>query len=58
MTKQCKNLIERVEPKTLNSNQHMFDCTDPDKVYCSTFGDSGNSDDNLLPYAEEIQDQK
>ena len=36
----------------------MFDSTEPDRVYCSFFGDTENDDDNVLPYGEEIQDKK
>ena len=42
MTKQCKNFMERVEAKTVNSKQPMFDGADPYRVYYITFGDTYN----------------
>ena len=58
LTKQCKIFMEHVEAKIGNSKKPLFDGTDPEGVYYSDFGDKDNSDDNVLPYAEEIQDQK
>ena len=50
--------MERVEAKIGNDKQHMFDVTDPDRVYYSSFGDNDNADEKVLSYGEEIQDQK
>ena len=58
MNKQCKNFMERVEANIGNSKQPLFDGTDPDRVYYSTFWYTKNSDNNVLTYGEEIQDQK
>ena len=58
MTKQCKNFMERVEAKIGNAKQPLFDGSDPDRVYYSAFGDTNNSDVNILTYGEEIQYQK
>ena len=55
MTKQCKNFMERVEAKIVNSKQPMFDRTEPDRVYYSAFGDTGDPQENLLTYEEEIK---
>ena len=33
MAKKCNNSMERVEAKIVNSKQHMFYGTDPDRVY-------------------------
>ena len=58
MTKQCRDFMERVEAKIVNSKQPLFDGTEPDIVYYSAFGDTDDADNNLLPYGEDIQDQK
>ena len=58
MTKQCNNFMEILEAKTGNSKQPTFDGTDPEIVYYIAFGDTDDSDDNVLPYGEEIQHQK
>ena len=58
MTKQCKNFMERVEAKIVNSKQPIFDRTEPDRVYYSAFGDTGDPQENLLTYEEEIKKQK
>ena len=50
MTKQCNNCMERVEDKIVNVNQHLFDGTDPDRVYYSAFGDTDDADNSMLPY--------
>ena len=58
MTKQCNNFMGCVEDKIGDSKQPLFDGMDPEIVYYSAFGDAGNSENNVLPYGEEIQDQK
>ena len=58
MTKRCKNFIKRVEAKFGNSKQPLFDGMDPDRVYYSSFGDTEDTDNNVLPYGEDIQYQK
>ena len=50
--------MEPVEDKTGNAKQHMFYGVDPDRLYYSGFGDTKNTDKNLLPYKKDIQDQK
>ena len=50
--------MELVKAKIGNSKKPLFDGTDPDRVYCSAFGDTDNYFDNMLPYGEYIQDQK
>ena len=50
--------MEPVEAKIVNATQPLFDGMDPDRVYYSDFGDTKDSDDNVLPYGEEIQYQK
>ena len=50
--------MDRVETKIGNDNQPMFDGIDPDRVYNSAFGYTNDSGYNVLPYGEEIQDQK
>ena len=55
MTKRCKNFIKRVEAKFGNSKQPLFDGMDPDRVYYSSFGDTEDTDNNVLPYGEDIQ---
>ena len=47
-----------MEAKIGNAKQLLFDGMDPDRVYYSDFGDTKDSDDNVLPYGEEIQYQK
>ena len=54
MTKQYNNFMERVETKIGNSKQPLFDGTEPDRLYCSTFGYTDNASYNLLPYVEKI----
>ena len=58
MTKKCKNFMERVEARIVNSKQPLFGVTYPNRVYYSSFGDTDNADDNVLSYGEDIQDQK
>ena len=55
ITKHCENFMERVEAKIGNTKQHLFDGTNPDRLYCSDFGDTGDDDANMLHYGEEIQ---
>ena len=55
MKKKCKNFMECEEAKIGNVNQPLFHGTDPYRVYYSAFGDTKNSEDNLLTYGEEIQ---
>ena len=50
--------MERVEAKNVNSKQHLFDGTYPERVYCSAFGDTDDAEYNVLHYSEDIQDQK
>ena len=50
--------MECVEAKIGNSEQPLFNGTEPDRVYYSAFGDTNDADKNLLPYGEYIQDQK
>ena len=50
--------MEPLEDKIGNGNQPLFDGTDTDRLNCSTFGDTGNSYNNLLSYGEQIQYQK
>ena len=47
--------MEYVEAKIGNANQHLFDGTDPWRLYYSAFGDTKGADNNMLPYGEEIQ---
>ena len=58
MTKQCNHFMERVESKIGNAKQTLFYGTYSDRAYYSRFGDIDNADNNVLPYGEEIQDQK
>ena len=53
-TKQCKNFMERVEDKILNYTQPLFHGTEPYEVYYSAFRDTEDSDNNILPYGENI----
>ena len=55
MTNHCNNFMERVEAKIVNSKQPIFDRTEPDRVYYSAFGDTGDPQENLLTYEEEIK---
>ena len=50
--------MERVEDKIGNAKQALFDGTYPERIYYSDFGDTKNSEENLLPYGEDIQYQK
>ena len=47
--------MERVEAKIGNAKQPLFDGMEPDRVYYSAFGDTDNTDENVLPYGEESQ---
>ena len=47
-----------MEDKSGNDKQHLFDCTDTERVYYSDSGDTNNDDDNVLPYGEDIQYHK
>ena len=47
-----------MEDQFINSKKPLFDGTDPYRVYYIAFGDTNDADKNLLPYEEEIQDQK
>ena len=47
-----------MEDKSGNDKQHLFDSTDPERVYYSDSGDTNNDDDNVLPYGEDIQYHK
>ena len=58
MTKQCKNFLELVEISIGNDKQPLFDGADPDILYYSDFGDTNDAYNNVLPYGEDIQDQK
>ena len=58
MNKQCNNLMEHTEAKIGNGKQPLFDDMNPDRVYCSAFGYTVDDDNNVLPYGEDIQDQK
>ena len=50
--------MERGKSKIVNYKQYLFDGIDPDRVYNSAFGYTNDSGYNVLPYGEEIQDQK
>ena len=50
--------MERVQVKIGNTKQHLFDVTDPYRVYYSTLGETEDSDDSVLPYGEYIQNNK
>ena len=50
--------MKRVEVKNGNDKQHLFDGTDPDILYYSIFGDTNDTYNNVLPYGEDIQNQK
>ena len=50
--------MERVEAKIGNANQPMFDVTELDRVYYTSFGDTDDDGNNVLPYGEDIQDHK
>ena len=50
--------MDRVETKIGNDNQPMFDGIDPDRVYYSAFVETKDAGNTMLPYGEEIQDQK
>ena len=50
--------MECVEAKIGNARQPMFDDIEPDREYYIYFGDSDDTEKNLLPYGEEIKDQK
>ena len=50
--------MERVEAKIGNAKQPLFDGTDPERVYYSAFGEIDDADNNVLPYGEQIQEQK
>ena len=50
--------MEHAEAKIGNYKQPLFDGTETDILYQSAFGYTDNADKNVLPYGEEIQDQK
>ena len=50
--------MEPVEAKIGNAKKYMFDGMDPDRVYYSGFGDTNDSDNNLLHYGKDIKYQK
>ena len=58
MTRQCQNFMEPVEAKIVNAQESLFGGTKPDRVYYSVFGGIYDAGENVLPYGEEIQDQK
>ena len=47
-----------MEVKIGNTKQPLFDGTKPDRLYYSEFGDTYNTENNVLHYGEEIQDHK
>ena len=47
MTEKCKNFMELVEAKIGNAKLSLFDGTNPDIIYYSDFGDTGDAEKNL-----------
>ena len=58
MAKRTSNFTKSVEGRISNHNKLIYDLVDPDRIYVSVFGDQPCEDDRLLPYGEEIMDQK
>ena len=58
MISSCRKFMKSVESKIGNEKVPIYDASKPDKIYFSAFGEHDDDDDNLLPYGEEIVDQK
>ena len=58
MVKITSNFAQSVEGRIGNHRQPIYDLVDRDIIYFATFGDQSDEDDRLLPYGEEIMDQK
>ena len=58
MTNRCNDSMERVEVKIINDKQTMFYGMDSYRVYYSAFGDTNDTDNNVLPFVEDIHHQK
>ena len=41
-----------------NAKHNMFDGKELGKLYDSDFGETDDANNNILPYGEDIQDQK
>ena len=49
--------MKHVDAKIVNAKQPLFDSIDPDRVFYSYFVDTYNSEKNVTPYEEDIQDK-
>ena len=58
IVKSTDNFTQSVEGKIGNHRQPIYDLVAPDRIYFAAFGDQPDEDDRLLPYGEEIMDQK
>ena len=58
MVKMTSDLTHSFEGRIGDHIQLIYDLIDPDRIYFDAFGDQPDEDDRLLPYDEEIMDQK
>jgi hypothetical protein len=58
LKKQTDTFMETLESKIGNYRQPAFNIEVPDEIYYEAFGDDTTSDDNVLPYGDEINDVK
>ena len=58
MVKRTSDFTQSVEGRIGNHRQPIYDLVDPDIIYFATFGYQPDEDDRLIPYGEQIMDQK
>ena len=58
MKEECKRFMTSLESKIGNHKEGIFDHDNPDVIYYNAFGDDLASDENALPYGDEILDTK
>ena len=58
MLKRASDFTQSVEGRIGKHCQSIYDIVDPDRIKFAAFGDQPDEDDQLLPYGEEIMDQK
>jgi hypothetical protein len=58
LVEQTKAFTDSVESKIGNYKQPLFNIHIPKGIYYNAFGDDMDADDNVLPYGDELVDQK
>ena len=58
MEKMTPNFTQSFERRIRNHRQPIYDFFDTDRIYFAAFVDQTDEDNKLLPYGEEIMDQK